>query len=105
MKGSGLAMVKQIKSDLVSYVQTSVADASIAVSGHWPNRMFAGTVADPVTPVLSTSTYQKMRQRDRSSRSRNLREDPQRERIPREPVADQHDDSVWPQPALPDLAD
>ena len=59
VKGSGLAMVKQLKSDLVSYVQTSVADASIALSGHWPKAMFPGAVADPVTPVLSTSTYTK----------------------------------------------
>ena len=59
VRGSGLSMVKQIKSDLVSYVQTSVAAASIAVSGHWPKGMLARTVADPVTPVLSNSTYQK----------------------------------------------
>ena len=57
--GSGRAMVQQLKSDLVSYVQSAVADDAVALKGHWPKGMFAATTADPPTPVLSTATYQK----------------------------------------------
>jgi hypothetical protein len=58
--GSGTAMVKQLDVDLQSYVETAAADRTIALRGKWgPPFVGAGT-GDPVVPVLSPATYNKV---------------------------------------------
>jgi hypothetical protein len=63
-------MVRQFKLDLKDYVQTAVADGSIALRGNWTWMLDPGTsgTGAVVTPVLSHTTYQKvLKQIDRAA--------------------------------------
>jgi hypothetical protein len=55
--GSGAQMVKQLKADLVSYVQTAVASASISVKGKFAFVTGAGKTDPPPLPLLTHQTY------------------------------------------------
>ncbi len=57
--GSGVKMVKQLKSDLKGYVQSSVVGGTMSVSGNWLglNNPAATTVTTVNVPVLSMKTY------------------------------------------------
>jgi hypothetical protein len=50
VKGSGLTMIQHLKADLRSYVQTSVANGTMSVSGNW-----AG-VKNPASTSTTTTT-------------------------------------------------
>jgi hypothetical protein len=55
--GSGAQMVRQLKLDLVSYVQTAVADATIAVKGKFGFSTGPAKTDPPPLPVLTHQTY------------------------------------------------
>jgi len=57
--GSGVSMVQHIKADLKAYVQTSVANGTMSVSGNWigVSNPTANSVTTVFVPVLSKSTY------------------------------------------------
>jgi hypothetical protein len=57
--GSGMAMVKQLKTDLTNYVQTAVSEGLIGARGNWTTSVLNVTSSgSSFTPVLSHTTYQ-----------------------------------------------
>ena len=67
--GSGVAMVRQLKADLKDYVQTALADGSIALRGRWASSaVLASSSGTGFVPVLTGATYQgTLRQIDRAA--------------------------------------
>ncbi len=66
--GSGTQMVKQLKTDLKDYVQSSVADGTFGVRGNWIGVSTTASTSTAVVPVLSHQTYNSvLKQIDRAA--------------------------------------
>ena len=68
--GSGVSMIQHIKADLKAYVQTSVVNGTMSVSGNWigATNPTANSVTTVFVPVLSQSTYKNvLKQIDRAA--------------------------------------